>query len=170
MQGLGVCGEWEAYVGTWRASSWGGGEEVGGGGGCCPHTLPSQEKWEGTPGKGSCPVLFCYFFFQISKVRRQTLSSLSSFGAEKEANALLLSNRVTILNSELILQNPGHNHLIPGRRAKEFLWSLMVVSLVEAQALVTGKCSVYYSTDWVCSNLYLVNRVSLLSSPTAVQP
>lgn len=62
-----------------------------------------------------------FFFFQISKVRRQTLSSLSSFGSEMEANALLLSNRVRILNSELILQNQGYNHLIPGRRAKEFL-------------------------------------------------
>lgn len=82
---------------------------------------PQSGEMRGNTREGllSCPLLL--FFFQISKVRRQTLSSLSSFGAEKEANALLLSNRVTILNSELILQSPGHNHLIPGRRAKEFL-------------------------------------------------
>lgn len=45
----------------------------------------------------------------------------------------------------------------------------MVISLVEAQDLVTGKCFVYYCTDFVCSNLYLVNRVSVLSCPTAIQ-
>lgn len=86
------------------------------------HT-PSPVRRNEREHQGRALVLssFAIFFFQISKVRRQTLSSLSSFGAEKEANALLLSNRVTILNSELILQNPGHNHLIPGRRAKEFL-------------------------------------------------
>lgn len=82
---------------------------------------PQSGEMRGNTREGllSCPLLL--FFFRSAKSGGRLCHHCPVFGAEKEANALLLSNRVTILNSELILQSPGHNHLIPGRRTKEFL-------------------------------------------------
>ena len=120
MQGISVCEEWGAGVGTWRALGWGGEGEVGGGGGCSPHP-PSPVRRSERDHQGRAPVLFSFaIFFHISKVRRQALSSLSTIGTDMETNALLLNDRITVLNSELILQKPGYNHPISGRRAREF--------------------------------------------------
>lgn len=84
-------------------------------------TPPSPvRRSEGTTREGLLSCFLLLFFFHISKVRRQALSSLSTIGTEMEANALLLSDRVTVLNSELILQKPGYNRPIPGRRTREF--------------------------------------------------